>query len=86
MGSITNQQYAAGEFGDGHNLADHAFITNDWLAFIYAVNAALINNHLIAVRIVNGGNDLGHHLLLVLAQRRTQQFTQTRVFLTVLTK
>ena len=84
MGGIANQQHAAGQFGNRHNLAHDAFIADDRLTFVYAVHAAFINHHLIAVRIVYGGDHLGDHFLFILAQRRAKQFTQACVFLLIL--
>ncbi|MNL67160.1 hypothetical protein D3C87_1917220 [compost metagenome] len=69
MSGITNQQDAAGELGDCNHLAHNAFVTNDRLAFVNTVHAAFVDNHLIAVRIVDGGDHLSHHFLLVLTQR-----------------
>ena len=84
MGGIANQQHTAGQFGNRHDLAHNAFIADDRLTFVYAVHAAFINHHLIAVWIVYGGDHLGDHFLFILAQRRAKQFPQTRVFLLIL--
>ena len=84
MRGVANQQHAAGQFGDGNNLAYYAFITDDGLAFIHPVDAPFVDHNLIAVRVVHGGDHLGNHLLLILTQRRAEQLTQTRVFLLVL--
>lgn len=53
MGGITDQQYPAGHFRHGYDLPHHAFITDNRLAFVDAVDAALIDNHLIAVGVVD---------------------------------
>ncbi|CNU97484.1 Uncharacterised protein [Salmonella enterica subsp. enterica serovar Bovismorbificans] len=53
MSRIANQQHAAGQFRHGDNLPYDTFVANDRLTFIYAINAAFIDNDLIAVRIVN---------------------------------
>ncbi len=84
MGGIADQQHTAGQFGDGDYLAHHTFITDHRLTFIHPVNATFVDHHLIAVRVVHGGDHLRHHLLFILTQRRAKQLTQTRVFLLVL--
>ena len=72
VGRITNQQHAAGQFSDGHHLTNNTFVADDRLAFINAINATFIDNNLIAIRIVNRGDNLSHHFLLILTQRGTQ--------------
>ena len=52
MGRIANEQHAAGHFRYRHH-ADNALVANDRLAFINAIDAALVDNDLIAVGIVN---------------------------------
>ncbi len=86
VGRITNQQHATGQFSDGHHLTNNTFVADDRLAFINAINATFIDNNLIAIRIVNRGDNLSHHFLLILTQRGTQQLAQTRVLLFVLSK
>ncbi|MNH18010.1 hypothetical protein D3C79_776990 [compost metagenome] len=49
MGSITDQQDAAGHFSHRHHLPDHAFITDNRLAFINPVVRPFINHYLIAI-------------------------------------
>ena len=53
MGGVTDKQHAAGHLRDGNNLTDNALIADNRLAFVNAANAAFIDNHLIAVGIVN---------------------------------
>ena len=84
MRRVANQQHAAGHLADGDNLTDDAFVADDRLAFIDAIDAAFVDHHLIGVRIGAGGDHLRHHLVLVLTQRRTEQFAQACVFLLIL--
>ena len=86
VGRITNQQHATGQLSNGHHLTNNTFVADDRLAFINAINATFIDNNLIAIRIVNRGDNLSHHFLLILTQRGTQQLAQTRVLLFVLSK
>jgi len=53
MSGIADQQHSAGHFRHGHDLPHHAFIADNRLAFVNTVHAAFVNNHLIAVRVVD---------------------------------
>ena len=53
MGGIADQQHPAGHFRHGHDLPHYAFIADNRLAFVNTVHAAFVNNHLIAVRVVD---------------------------------
>lgn len=86
MRGIADQQHAAGDFRHRHHLADHALVADHRLTFIDAVVRPFVDHHLIAIRIGTGGDHLGHHLMFVLAQRRTQQLAQAGVFLLELAK
>ena len=70
MGRIANQQHAAGHLTHCNDLPDDTFITDHRLTFVNAVEAALIDDHLIGIRIGAGRDNLRHHLLLILTQRR----------------
>ena len=53
MRRIANQQHAARQFSHRHDLTHNAFVTNNRLTFVDAVNAPFVDHHLIAVRVIN---------------------------------
>ena len=53
MRRIANQQHAAGQFSHRHDLTYYAFVANNRLAFVDAVNAPFVDHDLIAVRVIN---------------------------------